>query len=64
MELFEVVDPSEAKGNTVTAREILDRGAERKSFKVLRDMEIQAGPALGKAIGAGASRPFLCHSML
>ncbi len=29
VELFEVVDPSEAKGNTVTAREILDRGAER-----------------------------------
>ncbi len=27
--LFNVVDPSEARGNTVTAREILDRGAER-----------------------------------
>ena len=27
--LFEVSDPSEAKGNTITAREILDRGAER-----------------------------------
>jgi tetratricopeptide (TPR) repeat protein len=25
--LFEVVDPSEARGNTITAREILDRGA-------------------------------------
>ena len=28
-ELFEVSDPSEARGNSVTAREILDRGAER-----------------------------------
>jgi tetratricopeptide (TPR) repeat protein len=27
--LFEVVDPSEARGNTITAREILDRGAAR-----------------------------------
>jgi non-specific serine/threonine protein kinase/serine/threonine-protein kinase len=27
--LFEVSDPSESRGNTVTAREILDRGAER-----------------------------------
>lgn len=27
--LFEVSDPSEAKGNAVTAREILDRGAEK-----------------------------------
>ncbi len=27
--LFEVSDPSEALGNTITAREILDRGAER-----------------------------------
>jgi len=27
--LFEVSDPDEAKGNTVTAREILDRGAEK-----------------------------------
>ena len=27
--LFEVSDPSEARGNTVTAREIMDRGAER-----------------------------------
>ncbi len=27
--LFEVSDPSEARGNTVTAREILDKGAEK-----------------------------------
>jgi serine/threonine protein kinase/Tfp pilus assembly protein PilF len=29
--LFEVSDPSEARGNSITAREILDRGAERIS---------------------------------
>ncbi len=29
VELFEVNDPSEARGNSITAREILDRGAER-----------------------------------
>jgi non-specific serine/threonine protein kinase/serine/threonine-protein kinase len=29
VEIFEVTDPSEARGNTITAREILDRGAER-----------------------------------
>ncbi|HET9252087.1 MAG TPA: serine/threonine-protein kinase [Candidatus Eisenbacteria bacterium] len=29
VDLFQVSDPSEARGNTVTAREILDRGAER-----------------------------------
>lgn len=28
-ELFAVSDPSEAKGNTITAREILDKGAEK-----------------------------------
>ena len=29
MKLFDVSDPSESRGNTVTAREILDAGAER-----------------------------------
>ena len=28
IELFEVSDPSEARGNTITAREVLDRGTE------------------------------------
>src|SRR5207247_10363738 len=32
--LFHVADPSEARGNTITAREILDRGAE----KIERDL--------------------------
>jgi tetratricopeptide (TPR) repeat protein len=29
VEIFQVADPSEARGNTITAREILDRGATR-----------------------------------
>jgi serine/threonine-protein kinase len=29
LDLFKVSDPGEARGNTVTAREVLDRGAER-----------------------------------
>ena len=29
VELFEVSDPSEARGNTITAREVLDRGVEQ-----------------------------------
>jgi tetratricopeptide (TPR) repeat protein len=29
VELFQISDPSQARGNTVTAREILDRGSER-----------------------------------
>ncbi|MGB5589358.1 MAG: toll/interleukin-1 receptor domain-containing protein [Gammaproteobacteria bacterium] len=33
--LFEVVDPSEARGNTITAREILDRGAEKINRELL-----------------------------
>jgi len=40
--LFEVSDPSEALGNTITAREILDRGAERIETELLGQPEIQA----------------------
>ncbi len=35
--LFEVSDPNEAKGNTITAREILDQGAE----KIARELKDQ-----------------------
>jgi tetratricopeptide (TPR) repeat protein len=38
--LFNVADPSEARGNTITAREIMDKGAERI------DRELQAQPAI------------------
>ncbi len=41
-DLFQVVDPSEARGNSVTAREILDRGARRIEDELADQPEIQA----------------------
>jgi serine/threonine protein kinase/tetratricopeptide (TPR) repeat protein len=40
--LFAVVDPSEARGNTVTAREILDRGASRIDAELAGQPEARA----------------------
>ena len=40
--LFEVSDPSEARGNTVTAREILDAGSRRVESELSDQPEIQA----------------------
>ena len=40
--LFRVSDPSEARGNTVTAREILDRGAERIGRDLAAEPLVQA----------------------
>src|SRR5215510_12485633 len=40
--LFEVVDPGEARGNTVTAREILDRGAGRIQAELREEPEVRA----------------------
>lgn len=40
--LFRVSDPSEARGNTVTAREIMDQGAERIEDELADQPEIQA----------------------
>ena len=40
--LFEVSDPSESLGNTITAREILDKGAERIDSELVDQPEIQA----------------------
>ena len=40
--LFEVSDPSEARGNTITAREIMDRGAERIQKELTAQPRIQA----------------------
>ncbi len=42
MNLFEVSDPSEAKGNAITAREILDRGAENIREDLKDQPEVQA----------------------
>ena len=40
--LFEVSDPSEALGDTITAREILDKGAERIEKELSDQPEVQA----------------------
>jgi serine/threonine protein kinase/Flp pilus assembly protein TadD len=40
--LFETSDPSEAQGNTITAREILDQGAEKIEVELEAQPEVQA----------------------
>lgn len=40
--LFRVSDPSEARGNSITAREILDRGAARIGTELADQPEVQA----------------------
>ncbi|HTV94398.1 MAG TPA: toll/interleukin-1 receptor domain-containing protein [Steroidobacteraceae bacterium] len=42
VDLFKVSDPSEARGNTVTAREMLDKGAARVQGELAREPVIQA----------------------
>lgn len=42
IDLFQVSDPSEARGSTITAREILDEGAERIEKELSDRPEIQA----------------------
>jgi len=39
--LFKVSDPSEARGNSITAREVLDRGADRLQKELEKEPEIQ-----------------------
>jgi serine/threonine-protein kinase len=39
---FEIADPGEARGNTVTVREILDRGAERARQELKAQPEVRA----------------------
>jgi serine/threonine protein kinase len=41
VELFEVSDPSEARGQTITAREVLDRGVERIESELADQPEIR-----------------------
>ncbi len=40
--LFQVSDPGEARGNTITAREILDRGAERIRKELAQEPGVRA----------------------
>jgi tetratricopeptide (TPR) repeat protein len=42
VDLFKVSDPSEARGNTVTAREMLDKGAARVNTELSKAPAIQA----------------------
>ena len=42
VELFSVADPGEARGNSITAREMLDRGAERITEELVDQPEVQA----------------------
>jgi serine/threonine protein kinase/Flp pilus assembly protein TadD len=42
VDLFKVSDPDEARGNSVTAREILDKGAERIRTELKDDPEVRA----------------------
>jgi eukaryotic-like serine/threonine-protein kinase len=50
VDLFEVSDPGEARGNTVTAREVLDRGAERIAIELAEQPAVQA--TLMRAMGS------------
>jgi len=42
VDLFKISDPSEARGNTVTAREMLDKGASRVDSELAKEPAIQA----------------------
>jgi len=42
VELFRVSDPSEARGNSITAREVLDRGAQRIDKELKAEPLVQA----------------------
>jgi tetratricopeptide (TPR) repeat protein len=65
VDLFRISDPSEARGNTVTAREMLDKGAARIDVELARQPAIQA--ALMDTLGTvymglglyGQARPLL-----
>jgi tetratricopeptide (TPR) repeat protein len=42
VDLFRISDPSEARGNSLTAREVLDKGAARVQTQLARQPQIQA----------------------
>jgi tetratricopeptide (TPR) repeat protein len=42
VDLFRISDPSEARGNSLTAREVLDKGAARVDVQLAKQPEIQA----------------------
>jgi tetratricopeptide (TPR) repeat protein len=65
VDLFKVSDPSEARGNTITAREVLDKGVERIEKELNEDPETKATlmEAMGnvyEALGLyGSAKPLL-----
>lgn len=67
--LFKVSDPSEARGNSITAREILDRGAQRVRAELKSQPLIQASlmDAIGRVyLNLGlhkAAEPFIEESL-
>jgi tetratricopeptide (TPR) repeat protein len=69
VDLFKVSDPSEARGNSVTAREMLDKGAARVERELAKEPAIQATlmDTLGTVYtGLGLytqSRPLLDHAV-
>jgi tetratricopeptide (TPR) repeat protein len=42
VDLFKISDPSEARGNSLTAREVLDKGAARVETQLAKEPQIQA----------------------
>jgi tetratricopeptide (TPR) repeat protein/predicted Ser/Thr protein kinase len=54
VDLFRVSDPSEAKGNTITAREILDKGAEKIAGELEEQPAVKAAlmDTMGRVYGA------------
>jgi serine/threonine protein kinase/tetratricopeptide (TPR) repeat protein len=70
VDLFEVSDPNEARGNTITAREILDKGAERIDNE-LRDQPLVQARLMGtmgkvyQRLGLrGQARPLLEEALV
>jgi serine/threonine protein kinase len=67
--IFEVSDPSEARGNAVTAREVLDRGAKRIEGEMKDQPAVQATlmAALGRVYRSlglyGTAEPLLRKSL-
>jgi len=60
VDLFEVADPTERRGSSVTAREILDRGASRLASELEEEPETRA--ALQETIGRVYQNLGLFHS--
>jgi serine/threonine-protein kinase len=60
VDLFEVADPNERRGSSVTAREILDRGAARLASELEEEPETRA--ALQETIGRVYQNLGLFHS--